>query len=236
MGDGDKTKGRGHHRRGAKAGCAVHPLRPFRRTLHRADTAVRLRVDQRFRREYAVHAELAFTVFHHPKLAFQTLAQFSCQRILDGLRQVSDLDLRWVNLAACPAGGDQRHFVAAAPGNKRRFWPDAIDGVDDIAEAGAQVFGHVFRGYEIIHHRHPTLRVDQANTFRHHLRFRQPDVAAEGVDLAVGIGNADIVHIDKGDRPDAGPRQRFRRPRADPADPDHADVGVGKTLQRFFTI
>ncbi|WP_411546251.1 hypothetical protein [Klebsiella pneumoniae] len=46
-----------------------------------------------------------------------------------------------------------------------------------------------------------------------------------------------IVHIEaeaqrKGDRPDAGPRQRFRRPGADPADPDHADVGVGKTLQR----
>ena len=232
----DEAKGRGHHGSRAKAGSAVHPFRPFRRALHRADAAVRLRVDQRFRREDAVHAELAFAVFHHPKLAFQPLAQFSRQRILDGLRQVSDLDLRWVNLTARPAGGDQRHFVAATPGDKRRFRPDAIDRVDNIAKADAKIFRHVFRGHEIIHHRHPTLRVDKTNTLCHHFRFRQPDVAAQGMDLAVGIGDADIVHIDKGDRPDAGSRQRFRRPGADPADPDHADVGIGKTLQRFFTI
>ncbi|SSL81038.1 Uncharacterised protein [Klebsiella pneumoniae] len=232
----DEAKGRGHHRRRAKAGSAVHPLRPFRRALHCADAAVRLRVDQRFRREDAVYTELTFAVFHHPKLAFQPLAQFGRQRILDGLRQVRNLDLRWVNLTARPAGSHQRHLVAATPSDKRRFRPDAIDSVDNIAKADAKIFRHVFRGHEIIHHRHPTLRVDETNTLRHHLRFRQPDVAAEGVDLTIGVGDADIVHIDKGDRPDAGPRQRFRRPGADPADPDHADVGVGKTLQRFFTI
>ena len=81
--------------------CAVHPLRPFRRALHRADTAVRLRVDQRFRREDAVYTELTFAVFHHPKLAFQPLAQFGRQRFRAArIAAGAVLDLQLF----CPAG------------------------------------------------------------------------------------------------------------------------------------
>jgi hypothetical protein len=56
------------------------------------------------------------------------------------------------------------------------------------------------------------------------------------VDLSVGVGDADIIHINQGNRANPGSRQRFRRPGAHAADTDHADVRVGKTLQRFFTI
>ena len=36
----NKTKGGGHHRRGTKSRCTIHPLWPFRRGFHRTDGAV----------------------------------------------------------------------------------------------------------------------------------------------------------------------------------------------------
>lgn len=225
----DETEGCSHHGGRTKTRSAAHPLWPFRHALHRADAVVRLRVDQRSRREDVVHAKLAFAVSYRPKLTFQPFVQPNRQRTLDGLRQVSGLDLRWVNLTARSAGGDQRHSVAVTPGDKRRLQPDAAGRIDNTAKANAKILHHASRGYKVIHHRHLTFRVGETNMLCHHSRFRQPDVAAQGVDLTAGVDDTGIAHIDRGDRPDADPRQYFRRPGADPAGPDHTDVGIGKT-------
>lgn len=45
-------------------------LRPFADALHCADAAVRLRVDQRFRREDAVYTELTLLFFTTPNWLF----------------------------------------------------------------------------------------------------------------------------------------------------------------------
>lgn len=36
----NKTKGGGHHRRGTKSRCTIHPLWPFRRSFHCTDRAI----------------------------------------------------------------------------------------------------------------------------------------------------------------------------------------------------
>ena len=95
---------------------------------------------------------------------------------------------------------------------------------------------HVISGDEIVDHRDTALRVDIANARGHHFRFRQPDVAPQGMNLSVSVSDADIIHINQGNRANPGSCQRFRRPGAHAADTDHANMRVGKTLQRFFTI
>ncbi len=44
------------------------------------------------------------------------------------------------------------------------------------------------------------------------------------MDLAVGVGDADIVQIEQADLADAAARQRLGRPGTDPADADHGDM------------
>ena len=68
------------------------------------------------------------------------------------------------------------------------------------------------------------VRVDLRDTLRHDLDLCATHVLREGVDLPVGIGDADIIVIDQGNLADAGECQLFGRPGADPADADHADV------------
>ena len=82
-----KTEGGRHHGGGAETGGAVHPFWAFRSAARGADAAVRLRIDQRFGRKYAVDAQLALTVLHHVEIVLQALAQLRRQRILNGFRR-----------------------------------------------------------------------------------------------------------------------------------------------------
>ncbi|MOA41695.1 hypothetical protein D3C78_1636790 [compost metagenome] len=59
---------------------------------------------------------------------------------------------------------------------------------------------------------------------------------AQRMNLTVGVGDADIIHINQGDSADAGTRQRFCRPGAHAADANHANVRLGKQRQRLLTV
>ncbi|MNC83292.1 hypothetical protein D3C75_1371640 [compost metagenome] len=56
------------------------------------------------------------------------------------------------------------------------------------------------------------------------------------MDLAIGVGDADIIHVDQGDLVDAGTGQRLRRPGANPAYPHHADLGLAEGTKGALTI
>ena len=75
---------------------------PSADALHCADAAVRLRVTSASVEKTQSTPSLPLLFFTTPNWLFRPLAQFGRQRILDGLRQVSDLDLRWVNLTTAP--------------------------------------------------------------------------------------------------------------------------------------
>lgn len=72
--------------------------------------------------------------------------------------------------------------------------------------------------------------------FCYYFCFCQFDVVVEGVDLMIGVGDVDIVYIDKGDCFDVGLCQCFCCSGVDFVDFDYVDVGVGKILQCFFII
>ena len=74
------------------------------------------------------------------------------------------------------------------------------------------------------------------NAFRHHFRLCQADVITKGMDLTVGIGDANVIHINQRDCANTGSRQRLCRPRPHTTNAHDADMRIRKQLQGFFTI
>ncbi|MNH23980.1 hypothetical protein D3C79_838930 [compost metagenome] len=98
------------------------------------------------------------------------------------------------------------------------------------------MLGQVVGSNEIIHLDHFAVRIDGANALGHHLGLEATNSPLHGVDLAIGVGDADIIHVDQGDLVDAGTGQRLRRPGADPAYPHHADFRLVEGTERALTI
>jgi hypothetical protein len=56
------------------------------------------------------------------------------------------------------------------------------------------------------------------------------------MNLAIGVSDADIIHIDKSYLTDASPRQRFRRPTSYTTNANHADVRIVQALQAVSAV
>ncbi|MNW01414.1 hypothetical protein D3C71_1970450 [compost metagenome] len=67
------------------------------------------------------------------------------------------------------------------------------------------MLGQVVGGDEVIHLDHGAIRVDGTDALGHDFGLEPTDRALHGVDLTIGVGDADIIHVDQGDLIDAGP-------------------------------
>ncbi|MNR49187.1 hypothetical protein D3C85_1685270 [compost metagenome] len=94
----------------------------------------------------------------------------------------------------------------------------------------------VVGGDEVIHLDHLAIGVDGTNALGHDFCLEAADRALHGVDLTIGVGDADVIHVDQGDLVDAGTGQRLGCPGADPADPHHADLGLAEGTKSALTI
>ena len=70
--------------------------------------------------------------------------------------------------------------------------------------------------------------MNRANAFGHHFDLGFSKRAGQGVKLAVGVADADIVQVHERDPAHAGTRQRLDRPRTHAADADDADVRLAQ--------
>lgn len=75
------------------------------------------------------------------------------------------------------------------------------------------------------------LGVDTPQAFGHGIGFGAAILAGQGMELSVGIGNADVVHINQRQGANAGASQGFRCPRADTAQANNGNMGVTEALQ-----
>ncbi|MOA55379.1 hypothetical protein D3C78_1791600 [compost metagenome] len=75
-----------------------------------------------------------------------------------------------------------------------------------------QQLGDVIWGNKVIYAGHPAFRVDRQDPLCHHFGFRLANMLAQSMDLPIGVGDADVIHVDQGDRTNAGACQRFSRP------------------------
>ena len=78
---------------------------------------------------------------------------------------------------------------------------------------------------------HLDSRIDGAAALCHHLDLGAPDRVIQSMDLAVDIGQADVIEIDQRQTADAGPGQGFGGITADPADTEYHDGGLLQTRQ-----
>ena len=76
-----------------------------------------------------------------------------------------------------------------------------------------------------------TLRVDRPQTVCHGVRLGAPVLPAKRVELAIGIGHADIVHVDQRQGADAGAGKGFSRPGAHATQSNDGNVSVTEVLQ-----
>ncbi|MNI64461.1 hypothetical protein D3C73_1199050 [compost metagenome] len=158
------------------------------------------------------------------------------QRILNGLGQIRHCDLGRVHLPACAASYYHRDLVALAEGNQRHLGLDRIDGIHHIVKLPSDMLGQVVGGDEVIHLDHLAVGVDGADALGHDFCLEAADRALHGVDLTIGVGDADVIHVDQGDLVDAGTGQRLGRPGANPAYSHHADLGLAEGAKCTLTI
>src|SRR5690554_298669 len=85
---------------------------------------------------------------------------------------------------------------------------------------------------------HPDIRlgVDGPQPLSHGIGLGAAILALQGMQLAVGVGDTDVVHIDQGNRANAAASQGFRRPGAHAAEADNGDVGTAESVQGFAAI
>ena len=75
------------------------------------------------------------------------------------------------------------------------------------------------------------LRVDCFQPFRHGIGFGASVLAFESMELAVGVGHADVVHIHQSDGANATAGQGFGGPGPDTAQANNGNMGLPEGLQ-----
>src|SRR5690554_962332 len=85
---------------------------------------------------------------------------------------------------------------------------------------------------------HPDIRlgVDGLQPLGHGIGLGAAILALEGMQLAVGVGHTDVVHVDQGERADAAASQRFSGPGANTTEADDGYVGITESVQGLAAI
>ena len=130
-------------------------------------------------------------------------------------------------LLSMNASAEDRELTDLNVGESRR-----IVGLLDRVEQ----FGKVVAGNKILVGHHRDLRVDGPQTLCHYRDLDITNGIGQCMDLAVSIGDADIVEVDQGDFTDTTARQSFRGPAAYATDTDHHNVGVAQQRQGRFAV
>ncbi len=169
LGRRDHAEGRRHHHHRTESTRTVQFHAVTHKTLLQADTTVRFRVAQLLGRKHARHAVMASDRPREAIVTTQGRTHLGGQWVVEGTVQVTDLDLRRIDLPARATGGDDLNLAALAPGNQCRLGVDTVDAVDHTVDLRGDVLGHGLAGDEIRHRMHATLRVDALEPLGHDL-------------------------------------------------------------------
>ena len=90
--------------------------------------------------------------------------------------------------------------------------------------------------HKILDFVHPAFRLNLHNPFVQRSHFCLAEIGRECVQLAVHIGNGDIVQINQRQFAHAAAGQGFNRPRAHTAHAHHAHVCPLQSLQALFAV
>ena len=83
---------------------------------------------------------------------------------------------------------------------------------------------------------HHTIGINGPHAPRHDFHLGLAQLAIQRVKLPVDVADADVIQINQRQRPDARPGQRLDRPRAHPAQADHANMRAPDTVKPLRPI
>jgi len=141
-----------------------------------------------------------------------------------------------LSLAARSAHSDEQGLGADRPGGHRGLGLDLVAGVDH-----GQTLARTHRGLlqavepvlgrdEVVDDVHLRRRVDLQDALAHSLDLSLAVGGSQGVDLAVGVGLADVVEVDQRDATDSTARKGLSRPGSDAAYADDDSMRIEDAL------
>ena len=118
----------------------------------------------------------------------------------------------------------------------RRLHRQLVNRVNHEIKTRRKQFGQILFVHKILDFVHPAFRLNLHNPFVQRSYFRLAEIGRERVQLAVHIGNGDIVQINQRQFAHAAAGQGFHRPRAHAAHAHHAHMRLTQSLQALFAV
>ena len=155
------------------------------------------------------------------------------QRADRGLVDIGHFKAGRVHLVACAHGADDGGACLLALHHKGQLAGDGVNGIHHIVVLGKVELVLCFRAKEAPVGGHPDVRVNVVDALCSHIYFILPYRTAGGDDLAVEVGQADLIIINQIQCPHAAARQRFHRVAAHAADAEHRHAGIVQFFHSF---
>ena len=123
-----------------------------------------------------------------------------------------------------PHGGKYRGLGARGVPQQLHLVFEAVDSIDDVVECVQLEFVRIRFFVDILESYDVGVRVDFEQTIFQHVHLDLPHGFRSGHQLAVHVGDAHAVRIDKHELLDAGTHEAFGAPTADSSEPEDDDA------------
>ena len=142
-------------------------------------------------------------------LAAQLFAEHLGEGVVLGLADVAHAERHGVELVGGAHAADEGYAQAGATADNLLFGADGVDAVDDIVVGGEVEFVGIAHAVEEFVGAHLALGVDVVDALGRHIHLILAEGTYEGDDLAVEVGDGDLVVIDEVEGSDAAAGQGF---------------------------
>lgn len=116
------------------------------------------------------------------------------------------------------------------------FGPDRVNRIDNSVGGGGEENFGIFFGIESLLNRTACFGIDLEDSFGKNDCFGLPNGVGGSVNLTVGVGETEVVEIDKRELPHAGAGEGLDGPRSDSAESNNHDVCFRESLERSDSV
>ena len=112
------------------------------------------------------------------------------------------------------------------------FGTDRVNRIDNSVGGGGEENFGIFFGIESLLNRTACFGIDLEDSFGKNDRLGLPNGVGGSVNLTVGVGETEVVEIDKRELPHAGAGEGLDGPGPNSAESNNHDMGFGESLER----
>jgi hypothetical protein len=168
-------------------------------------------------------------------IAAQLLPNDSQQLIGRGVPEIARSHLRRIAAPARTANRQHRPAAAFRLRDEQALHAHAVDRIDDKIEWTRQQLIRRSLRKELDDWRNAARGIDGGDALRQHRGFGPADLSIHGGKLPVDVGDAHVVEVNQGERPDPTARQPLDGPRSDAAETHDAHMSRRDARQAFAT-